>query len=304
MDESTDNFAKMFANGKQDLGEMLEGYIYLRWPSLYIYHLRNIVADPSIKLRHPDGVTPELDEMARLVAERTLPTLMSPETSTYHGKVVRLDEAGALINVDHDISLTNLERVIPYKHARDLILNSPDSIALLPCPCRESKEDHCEPVDVCMWIGEPFVSFVLEHKTEGARRISQDEALDILKAEDDRGHIHTAWFKDAMGSRYYCMCNCCKCCCTAMRGHSIFGVPVLASSGYVARISEDCNACGECVDFCQFGAITLNGEASILAEKCMGCGVCESKCSRNAISLERDPSRGEPLDLRMLAPPD
>ena len=35
----------MFANGKQDLGEMLEGYIYLRWPSLYIYHLRNIVAD-------------------------------------------------------------------------------------------------------------------------------------------------------------------------------------------------------------------------------------------------------------------
>ena len=125
--------------------------------------------------------------MARLVAERTLPTLMSPETSTYHGKVMRLDEAKALVKVDHDISLTNLERVIPYKHAKDLILNSPDSIALVPCPCRESKEDHCEPVDVCLWIGEPFVSFVLEHKTEGARRISQDEALDILKARMTAG---------------------------------------------------------------------------------------------------------------------
>jgi ferredoxin len=302
LDKSAEEFGKIFANGKQDLGEMLEGYIYLRWPTLYIYHLRNIVADPSLKLRHPDDVSPELDEMTRMVAERTLPTLMSPETSTYHAKVVRLDEASALINVDHDINLTNLEKVIPYKHARDLILNNPGSIAVLPCPCRESKEKPCEPLDVCLWIGEPFVSFILEHKTKGARRISQDEALDILKAEDDRGHVHTAWFKDAMGGRYYCMCNCCKCCCTAMRGHNIFGVPVLAPSGYVARIREECNACGACVDFCQFGAIALDAEVRIVAEKCMGCGVCESKCSRKAISLERDPSRGEPLDIRVLGP--
>jgi len=88
MDKSTEDFAKIFANGKQDLGEMLEGYIYLRWPSLYIYHLRNIAADPSLNLRHPDGVTPELDEMTRLVAQNTLPTLMSPETSTYHWTVM------------------------------------------------------------------------------------------------------------------------------------------------------------------------------------------------------------------------
>jgi ferredoxin len=303
MDKSTEDFAKMFANGKEDLGEMLEGYIYARWPSLYIYHLRNIVADPSTKLRYPDGAAaPWVDEMARMAAEKTLPTLMSTETSVYHGKVLKLDEARAIINVNRNVTLTNLDKVIPYKHAKDIILNNPDSIAVIRCPCRDSKENPCEPLDVCMIIGEPFVSFVLEHKTNGARRLSRDEALEIIKAEDDRGHVHTAWFKDAMGGRFYCICNCCKCCCTAMRGYNVFGVPTIASSGYVAKIGEDCNACGECVDFCQFGAITLNGDAQIVYEKCMGCGVCESKCKHNAITLVRDEKKGEPLDFRVLAP--
>jgi len=34
--------------------------------------------------------------------------------------------------------------------------------------------------------------------------------------------------------------------------------------------------------------------------KCMGCGVCEDVCPIGAISLERDPSKGEPLDLAEL----
>jgi len=305
MDKSTEEFARMFGNGKEDLGTMLEGYIYLRWPTLYIYHLRNIVADPSVQLRYPkDAPGAGIDEMTRLAAERTIQTMMSPETSVYHGKVLRLDEARAIINVNRNVTLTNLEKVVPYKLARDIILDNPGSIAVIRCPCRESKENPCEPLDVCMSIGEPFVSFVLEHKTNGARRLSQDEAINIIKAEDDRGHIHSAWFKDACGDRFYAICNCCKCCCSAMRGHSIFGVPTLASSGYVAQISEDCNACGECVDFCQFGAITLNGDAQIVYEKCMGCGVCESKCPCNAITLVRDEKKGEPLDLRVLAPQD
>ena len=39
-----------------------------------------------------------------------LPTLLSPETSGYHGKVMKLDEAKALLSIEKDISLTNLER--------------------------------------------------------------------------------------------------------------------------------------------------------------------------------------------------
>jgi ferredoxin len=234
-----------------------------------------------------------------MVAEKTLPTLLSAETSTYHSKVVKLDDAKALVSVDREISLTNLETVIPYKLARDIILKNPDHIAVIECTCRATKEKPCEPIDVCLLVGEPFVGFFLEHGTNNPRKISQGEAVEILKAEDDRGHIHTAWFKDAMGDRFYAICNCCRCCCGAMRAFFV-NIPIIAPSGYVTEISEDCNGCGECAEYCQFGALSVNDRASVDYEKCMGCGVCESKCPIEAISLKRDPAKGEPLDIRVL----
>jgi ferredoxin len=213
---------------------------------------------------------------------------------------MKLDEAKALLSIETDISLTNLERVIPYKHARDIILKNPDRIAVIDCPCRSSKENPCEPLDVCLAVGDPGASFMLEHKTNNARKISQDEAVAIVKAEDDRGHIHSAWFKDSFGDRLFAVCNCCKCCCNGMKAH-FNHVPSIAPSGYVSEINEECNGCGACVGYCQFGAISMTDDrARVSLETCMGCGVCESKCPAQAISLKRDPARCEPLDMRML----
>lgn len=305
MKESTEEFRKMFGGGKEALERMFEGYIYTRWPDLYVYHLRKLastlIPDPEVILRYPTEIgTPELDEMTELVVQKTLPTLLSPETSTYHSKVVKLDDARKLLTINRDIALTDLETVIPYKHARDIILKNPDHIAVIDCPCRSTKENACEPIDVCLMVGEPFAGFILEHGGNNARKINQQEAVEILKAEDDRGHVHTAWFKDAMGDRFYAICNCCKCCCGGMRAF-FKNVPILAPSGYVSEISEECDGCGQCADYCQFGAISVDGEAVVSYEKCMGCGVCESKCPVEAISLKRDPAKGEPLDIIALA---
>lgn len=174
-----------------------------------------------------------------------------------------------------------------------------DQIAVFECPCRSSKENPCEPIDVCLAIGDPITSFLLEHKTNNARKISQEEAVDIVKAEDDRGHTHSAWFRDACGDRFYAICNCCKCCCSSMKAH-FNNVPMIAPSGYVAEINEECNGCSVCIEYCQFGAISMNDRAMVNHDKCMGCGVCESKCPVEAISLRRDPARCEPLDIRVL----
>ena len=301
MKKSTEEFRKMFGKGKEALGKMAEGYAYLRWINLYIYHIRNVVPDPEVTLRYPEEVaTPEADELAQMAAEQTFPTLLSAETSTYHSNVVKLDDAKSLVTVKQEVSLTNLETIIPYKHARDIILKNPDHIAVIDCSCRSTKENPCKPVDVCIAVGEPYASFVLEHKTNNARKISQEEAVEIIEAEDDRGHIHTAWFKDAMGDRFYAICNCCKCCCAAMRAFR-WGVPIIAPSGYVSEIGEDCNGCGQCIDFCQFEALTLKDErAEVIYDKCMGCGVCETKCPMDAISLKRDPAKGNPLDIKAL----
>lgn len=301
MKKSTEEFRKMFGKDKEALGKMAEGYIYSKWINLYIYHLRNVVPDPEVTLRYPEEVaTPEADELAKMAAEQAFPTLASAETSVLHCKVVKLDDAKSLVTVERDISLTNLETIIPYKHARDIILKNPDHIAVIDCCCRATKENPCKPIDVCLIVGEPFASFVLEHGTNNARKISQEEAVEIIKAEDERGHIHTAFFKDAMGDRFYSICNCCKCCCSAMRGFR-WGVPIIASSGYVSEIGEDCNGCGQCIDFCQFEALTLKDErAEVSYDKCMGCGVCETKCPIDAISLKRDPAKGNPLDIKAL----
>ena len=48
-----------------------------------------------------------------------------------------------------------------------------------------------------------------------------------------------------------------------------------------------CNACDECVDFCQFNAlVSFCGAPLVFPELCHGCGGCTLVCSRNAISEE------------------
>jgi heterodisulfide reductase subunit A-like polyferredoxin len=109
------------------------------------------------------------------------------------------------------------------------------------------------------------------------------------------------YYKDAMLGRFYAICNCCSCCCEAMNAPRN-GTPMLASSGYVARVDADlCGACGTCADYCQFAAISVDdGFAHIDAAACMGCGVCVAHCPQEAISLLRDPAKGEPLEIQRL----
>jgi ferredoxin len=220
---------------------------------------------------------------------------------TYHGKVVPLQAATQLVTVREAIRIENLETIIPYAKARDIILKNPDHIAVLDCPCRASRPNPCLPLDVCLIVGEPFASFVAEHHPRRTRWITSEEAVDILRAEDERGHVHHAFFKDAMLGRFYAICNCCSCCCGAMQAQR-HGTPMLASSGYIAQVDEGlCIGCGECREVCQFGALSLNEIHSIVdQETCMGCGVCVSKCAQGALALAREVSKGEPLEIFQL----
>ncbi len=277
------------------LFDWLHGYVYGRWPYLYI------------------GIGVGEHPLARVFAPlvRQLGRLFPPRPSdntervtfadTYHGKVVPLEAAKQLVTVEEGISLTDLEQVIPYALARDIVLQNPDHIVVLDCPCRASRPDPCQPLDVCLVVGEPFASFIAEHHPRRSRWITPQEAVDILRAEDERGHVHHAFFKDAMLGRFYAICNCCACCCGAMQAWR-HGTPMLVSSGYVSHVATNlCIGCGTCADFCQFGALSVDdGMAAVDTTACMGCGVCVSKCPEGAISLVLDPTRGEPLEIRAL----
>lgn len=220
---------------------------------------------------------------------------------TYHGKVVPLSAARQLVMVNEPVRLLDLEPIIPYQKARDIVLQHPDHIVALDCPCRSARPDPCLPLDVCLIVGEPFAGFVLEHHPQRSRHISQEEAVEILRLEDERGHVHHAFFKDAMLGRFYAICNCCACCCGAMQAQRN-GTPMLASSGYLAQVDKTlCIGCQTCREFCQFGALKLEGnEMGVFEDRCMGCGICVSKCDQQAITLVRSPDKGEPLEIFQL----
>jgi ferredoxin len=156
-------------------------------------------------------------------------------------------------------------------------------------------------LDVCLFVGDPHASFIGQFNPK-FRKISQEEAVKVIEKAHEKGFVHCAYFKKDLGRRFVAICNCCSCCCQGMKAWNMFGgaIPVLAPSGYVAEVHEGCDRCGACVDACHFNAIGLDEEtekAIIDAGKCMGCGVCEDFCPSEWIRLERDPSKGEPLDL-------
>jgi ferredoxin len=260
----------------------LHAYVYSRWSNQYVKSL--IRGFPFLRTRHgPSG--------ARWFSEH------------YHAKVLTEEQAEALVSAKKDIPLRDLEQIIPYPTARNLVLKGPPDVAVYECACRHARAQPCAPTLVCMVVGQPFVDFVLEHNPQSSRRLTQAEALDLLQAEHERGHVHSAWFKDAMLNRFYAICNCCKCCCGGIEAMTKYGVPFMASSGYVAALDRDlCNQCGACVDACPFNALSTNDVGVERSwEKCMGCGVCVEKCPTQAMALVRDEKKGIPLDVRLLA---
>ncbi|MFN2266759.1 MAG: indolepyruvate ferredoxin oxidoreductase subunit alpha [Desulfonatronovibrio sp.] len=271
----------------------LHGYIYGRWPYLYIgigtgRHPLTKIIKPLWSFFTRDRSQPRDKKRAKIKF-----------ADEYHGKVLPADEATKLVKVNKSIDIGDLEQVVPYTKARDIVLKNPEYIVALDCPCRATRDNPCLPLDVCLIIGEPFANFILEHHPGRSRLISSEEAVDIIDQEHKRGHVQHAFFKEAMLGRFYAICNCCTCCCGAIQAHRN-GVPMLASSGFTAEMVDydNCEGCGNCSQSCQFQAITMKEDHPYInIDLCMGCGVCVDTCRNSCLSLSLNPDKCPPLDI-------
>jgi ferredoxin len=284
-------------------------YLYLKHIDHFMKHVYATLGLPARELAEPIGET--VDDILAAYVAQIAETAVSLETSIYHGKVLTLRDAVQLVSQRDPLALPPVsERVLPYKLARDVVLEHPEAIAIGTCACRRVARESCLPMpaEVCLMIGEPWVSFITEHNPGMFRRASQTEAVEAIHAAHERGEVHAAYFKKEMRGRFFALCNCCECCCIGMRMWNMLdgAVPFLAPSGYSTMVTAACNGCGACAEpgGCPFHAITMDDAAEravVDKTKCMGCGACERTCPAGALVLERDPQRGDPLDLEELS---
>jgi ferredoxin len=297
MDDSTKKMSRMLGTERAESAVHL--YLYMRYLPHYVYHMGK--KTPFIR-RPPETEIPhEAEEMIEILANRVMREIVSVESSTYHGKVMPLELATQLVQVEEDIEIRDLsESIIPYPIARDIVLEYPQNIAVFECACRSLQEEPCLPLDVCLVVGDPLASFVVDNQVMNARKVTSEEAIAILEAEHRRGHVQAAYFKDVADGRFWAICNCCSCCCLGLQVWNNVKLPMICASGYRAEVSGDCTGCGDCAERCPFFAISVEDVAVVDDDKCMGCGVCEGACDAAAIALVLDPAKGEPLNMRKL----
>ena len=179
--------------------------------------------------------------------------------------------------------------VKPFESATDIV-NHAQAWGVIDCICRKQKAligDPCHhPIDVCMVLSDTPGRF---DNSDDVRALTRDEALATLKRAADAGLVHT------VGNRQHdidYICNCCTCSCGILRGIAEVGMAnVVARSAFVNTVDDDlCLGCGECVSYCQFGALAMDGDTmGVDTMRCVGCGVCIPHCPVEAMALVRLP---------------
>lgn len=300
---------KAYPRDEAGMAQLLHAQLYFKYIPLYIWEMRdglNKLLPEPIDNIHPEGeMYDQVEEMVKTVVNHTGALAADPDTNVYHAKVLRQGDAEQFFALDETLDLGELPKsIMPYENARRILFENPENIAVIDCVCRTLRgEKGCYPRDVCILIGDPWVEWVISHVPEmHPRRITQAEALDILRAAHDRGDVHAGFFKDAAAGRMYHICNCCKCCCTALVAQNYIGAPMFAGSGYVAHIDESkCVKCGSCAEKCNFLAISRNDDGSVTVDEslCKGCEGCQAACPSGAIDYRLlDGESLRPLDLK------
>src|SRR5512139_2814479 len=116
-------------------GDFWAGYLYLKYTE---YFFNKALETAGMEPKKLPPLDPAVEEMLSAVAWEVSEKAMSAETSLYHGKIVRPQDARKLVTLKEDVHLSPPERVVPFKIARDIVIENPSSIVVGTCPCRSA----------------------------------------------------------------------------------------------------------------------------------------------------------------------
>ena len=194
-----------------------------------------------------------------------------------------------VITVDARVTVDN--QVHTYDQVQTFIDQS-DPIAVTTCYCRHAaflrgEDIHGMPNDVCMQFG-PWAQYAIDRL--GARKVSKQEAMEVLNRAEEAGLIHMS---QNMTEGISFLCNCDRWHCGAVQNALAKPKPGLFfNSGFEPRFNPDlCASCQTCIDRCPAEALVM-GEANhpvVNLDRCFGCAVCATGCPSQAISMVNKP---------------
>jgi ferredoxin len=223
------------------------------------------------------------EEMARLFEEyyhRAFGQMLAVRPAVH-----RVIPVGESVRMDMEIR--------PYESAAQIVARA-KSWGVLDCICRKQKAligDPCgHPIDVCMALSQAPGAF---DNSQVVRALTQEEALQTLKRAAQAGLVHSV-SNNQQGTWY--ICNCCTCSCGILRGIAELGLAnSVARSAFINTVDEEhCLACGDCLQGCQFDALSMDIVAQVNELRCVGCGICVQFCPEGAMHLVRRPGFEEP----------
>ena len=127
------------------------------------------------------------------------------------------------------------------------------------CSCRRSETLQGRgsgdvPDEWCIGVGE-FADYCVQ--TGKGRYATKEEVLAVLQRAEDLGYVHQITNIDGE-NKIFGICNCPTGVYYALRTSQYFNTPNLSRSAYVAHVdTENCVACGKCVEVCPAGAAKL-----------------------------------------------
>jgi UDP-glucose 4-epimerase len=223
-----------------------------------------IVALPGIRNRH-SWVSPKLNSMAALPINQEL--------------------------YSQSVSL-------PLPVLTEIIEKASHRMLMNVCGCRVAyKCKNHSPEIGCIFMGPGVLSI-----SPGlGRLVSAEEALEHSRKAIASGlvpcvgksELDKTLFIMPKDAKFIGLCYCCHCCCIG--GAAFKSLPLEHLNrifprieGLRIEITDACNGCGTCVEYCLYDAITIENGRAVQSEMCRGCGRCALQCPSDAIEISLD----------------
>jgi ferredoxin len=162
------------------------------------------------------------------------------------------------------------------------------------CICRESTKCNKYPIKLgCLFMGEAARRIPLEL----GKSVSKEEAFSHVKECRESGLIHLigrdkldeTWLGVGSKIPLVTVCNCCECCCLwRMRPYlnNQLSSTIKRMPGVNIQVNENCNGCGVCTEnVCFINGISIKEGKAIISDNCVACGRCIEICPNDAIDL-------------------